>query len=253
MIENPMPVTGSEQNVTGQTMMNQIQPIGFIPDMYGAQGIMPGIREISSQEIISYCEDPMKELSLSTGALIRQDIENFEVVSNFEAKKKYEVLLQSEMGLKMAFKCFISTGHCCRGLKITIMHKASPEEIVPELCKIFLIAEKSYCGGCLCFCRPFLNIKLEKNQKNIGRIREPFTCCGKDYELHDDNGNVIYEVIDTEIMKDNKQAGFIEKGMMSFGVNFPKIITYKINFPGDATPEQRILLICSALLMANEN
>ena len=249
MIEDQTPVAGTDPNATGQTM-NKIPSMGIMPDTYGDPEMMPGIRVIPSQEI-SFCEDQMKELGLSTGALIRQYLSKNEVVSSYETQIKYEVLLQSKMGLKIAFKCIKSSGYRCRGLKIEMMNITSPVEIVTDICRVFLRAERSCCGGCLCFCRPSTNIKMEENQKIIGGIREPFTCCGQDYEIYDDTGNVIYQVKDSEILKNNEEKGSIKKEKMQFGINSPNINTYKISFPLDATPEGKILLICSALLMAN--
>ena len=245
MIEEPIPVTGTDPNATGQ-IMNQIPPEGMMP----ASEMVPGIRVIPSQEI-SFCEDQMKELALSTGALIRQYLSKNEVVSCCEIQNKYEVLLQSKMGLKIAFKCIKSSGYCCKGLRIQMMNITSPAEIVTDICRVFLRAERSCCGGCLCFCRPSTNIKMEENQKIIGGIREPFTCCGQDYEIYDDTGNAIYQVKDSKILKNNEEKGFIKKEKMQFGNNAPIVTTYKISFPLDATPESKILLICSALLMSN--
>ena len=126
----------------------------------------------------------------------------------------------------------------------------SAAEKVTDICKVFLRAERSCCGGCLCFCRPSMNIKMEENQKFIGG-REPFTSCGQDYEIYDDAGTVIYHVKGSEILKNNEEKGAIKKEKMQFGINSPKINTYKIRFPSDATPEAKILIICCALLMSN--
>ena len=155
------------------------------------------------------------------------------------------------MGLKIAFKCIKSAGYCCRGLRIQMININSPAEIVTDICKVLLRAERSCCGGCLCFCRPSMNIKMEENQKIIGRIREPFTCCGQDYEIYDNTGNVIYHVKGSKILKDNEEKGSIKKEKMQFGSDSPQVNTYIIGFPSDATPEAKILIICCALLMSN--
>ena len=173
----------------------------------------------------------MKELDLSTGALIRPDLENYEIISCCEKQNKFDILFQSKMGLKIVFKYIESTSCCCKGLKIKFLHISFPAEIIADLCKIFLKGEKSCCVGCLCFCRTVINFKLEKGQKHIRGIREPFTLCGKDYEIYDDSGNLIYQVIDSKIIKDNEEKGFIKKENMQFGINNHKVVeTYKINF-----------------------
>ena len=242
-------MTATDQNVTGQDI-NQIPQMGMNPGIYSAQEKMPGIRVIPSHEI-GYCEDQMKELALSTGALIRQYLPKNDVISCCEIEKKYEIILQSKEGLKLAFKCTKSSGYCCKGLKIELMIITSAAEIVTDICKVFLRAKRSCCGGCLCFCRPSMNIKTEENQKVIGGIREPFTCCGQDYEIYDDTGNVTYQIIDYEILKDIEEKGFIKKEKMQFESDSSQVNTYKINFPLDATPEAKILIICCALLMSN--
>ena len=210
MIEDPLPVTGIDQNVTGQTLSQKPPSMGMMPRKYGTPEKNTGIKIIPSQEI-TYCENQMEDLALSAGALIRQYLSKNDAVSSYETQIKYEVLLQSNTGLKLAFKCVKSAGYCCKGLRIQMINITSPAEIVTDICKVFLRAERSCCGGCLCFCRPSMNIKMEDNQKFIGAIREPFTCCGQDYEIYDDTGNVIYQIIDYEILKDNEEKGFMKK------------------------------------------
>ena len=41
MAEDPVPITGTDQNITEQKM-NQIQPIG-IQDIYGSPEMLPGL------------------------------------------------------------------------------------------------------------------------------------------------------------------------------------------------------------------
>ena len=120
-------------------------------------------------------------------------------------------MLQSKEGVKIAFRCTKSSGYCCKGLKFRMMTIMSAAEKVTDICKVFLRAERSCCGGCLCFCRPSMNIKTEENQKVMGGIREPFTCCGQDYEIYDDTGNVIYHVKSSKILKNNEEKGAIKK------------------------------------------
>lgn len=251
MEENQAQILQTNQNESGQVMTSEMNGrLGIMPYMHGdqanIQGKMP--RKKSYKNLI-YCEDPIKELALSTGALIRKEIEKLEVVSGCETQNQYYVLIQSGVGLKMIFKCIESIGLCCGGLRIEIKHTSSPAEIVEDICKPFLRGQKSCCEGCLCFCRPQMNIKLEENQKHIGGIREPFTCCGHDYEIYDDKGNTIYQVIDSEIIKNNEVKGFIRKQNIAIGEYFPKDETYEINFPLKASPEEKILLICTAFLI----
>ena len=289
MKEEPAPTRGADPNSTGQAMMiNQMQPMGMMSDMYGTTGVTPvyGAYGMMPPGILpyqnyNYCDDPIKELADSTGALIRQEVEMYEVISGCETQNRYLVMLQSKLGLKMAFKCIESSGCCsrcccpndCRGLKMAIMHIASSAEAVTDISKIFIRAEKPCCDGFLCCCRPHMNIRLEENQKNIGGVREPFTCCDKDVEIYDEKGNVNYRVIgdccqygfccgasaekmveiEFRIMNQGQQVGSIKKANISKGELFTKADTYKIAFPLKATPEEKMLFICAALLIDYQN
>ena len=229
-----------------------------------------------------YCEDPLKDLSQSNGAIISQEIEMYEVVSGCETQNRYRVFLQSQMGLKIAFKCIESSGCCsrcccpndCRGLKLTINHVASAAEIVTDISRVFLRAEKPCCGGCCCFCRPHMNIKLEESKKIIGRVSEPFTCCDRDVDIYDELGNMKYRIvgnccqigfccgstaekmveIEFIIFKNGEEVGSIKKmNATHLGEYFSKADSYKIAFPLDATPEEKILIICAGLLIDYQN
>ena len=102
--------------------------MGVMPGMFATPETTTGIKTIPSQEI-EYREDQIKELALSIGALIRQYLSKNDVVSSYETQIKYEVLLQSNTGLKLAFKCIKSAGYCCKGLRIQMINITSPENI----------------------------------------------------------------------------------------------------------------------------
>ena len=237
---------------------------GMMPYMYGPQNFM-------------YCEDPMKELAQCTGAIIRQEIEMFEVVTGCETQNRYQVFIQSPMGLKYAFKCSERSGCCsrvccsnqCRGLIMEIRHIASAAEIDTDISKIFIRAEKPCACGCLCCCRPYMDIKLQENKQKIGKVREPFTCCDNDAEVYDENNNLKYRIvgdccqigfccgstaeklveIEFKIERNGEQVGMMKKMSSSLGEFFSKADSYKISFPTDATPEEKMLLICAGLLI----
>ena len=135
MIEEPLPVTGIDQNITGQILNQKPPPMGMLPGMYETPETTTKI--IPSQEI-DYCKDQMEDLALSAGALIRQYLSKNDAVSSYETQIKYEVLLQSNTGLKLAFKCIKSAGYCCKGLRIQLINITSPAEIVTDICKVFL-------------------------------------------------------------------------------------------------------------------
>ena len=125
MIED---LTGIDKNVTGQNLSQKLPPMGVMP-MYGTPETTTGIKITPSQEIY-YCKDQMEELALSAGALIRQYLSKNDAVSSYETQIKYEVLLQSNTGLKLAFKCIKSAGYCCKGLRIQMINRLRTKLII---------------------------------------------------------------------------------------------------------------------------
>jgi len=272
MIPNqPVPVMGTDPNLTGQGMM--IQPM---QGMMGAPGMMG-----YAQNFV-YVQDPMKELASSNGAIIRQQVEMFEAISGCETQNRYHVFLQTPMGLKAAFKCYEKSGCCsrcccsndCRGLKLDINHIASPSEFVSDISKLYIKAEKPCALGCLCCCRPHMDIYLHDNHQYIGRVREPFTCCDRDAEVYGSDNNLRYRLvgsccqygfccgaaaekmveIEFAIERGGEQVGMMKKmNAMGFGEFFTKADSYKITFPADATAEEKMLLICAGLLIDYQN
>ena len=252
---------------------------GMMPEMMPGMTFGPAMMGYGPQAFI-YCKDPMAELAGCFGALIRQEIEMFEVISGCETQNRYHVFLQSNMGLKYAFKCIERSGCCarvccsndCRSLKLDIRHVASANED-PDLSKILISAIKPCACNCCCFCRTHLDICLSDNNIFIGRIREPCTCCDIETEIYDKNNELKYIIVGnccqfglccgssaeklTEInfkIKSNGQnVGVMKKLSSSMGEYFSKADSYKIVFPNDATPEEKMLLICAGLLIDYQN
>ena len=253
---------------------------GVMPGMM--PGVMPGMMQGMAPngygpQMFMYCEDPMKELAQSTGAIIRQEIEMVEAYTGCETQNRYQVFIQSPMGLKYAFKCNERSGCCsrcccansCRGLEIVIRHIASAAEIDTDISRIFIRAEKPCALGFLCCCRPHMDIKFEENKKYLGSVREPFACCDKDAEVYDANNNIRYKIvgdccqiglccgpsaekmaeIEFKIERNGEQIGMLKKTSANIGEYFTKADSYKISFPLDATPEEKMLLICAGLLI----
>lgn len=116
---------------------------------------------------------------------------------------------------------------------------------------------------------PFSVETERRNKKFIGSVREPFTCCDKDAEINDEAGHIKYRMvgdccqmglccgssaeklveIEFKIMRNGEQVGIMKKMTATMGEYFSKADSYKIAFPVDATPEDKILLICAGLLI----
>lgn len=120
-----------------------------------------------------YCEDPMKELNQCTGAIIRQEIEMFEIYSGCEKKNKYQVFIQSSMRIKYPFQYNERSGYCsrcwcsndCRSLNIEIRYITTGVNLIMILWKIYSRAEKLCAMGCCFLCKPHIDASLEKEKK----------------------------------------------------------------------------------------
>jgi hypothetical protein len=251
-------------------MMGQMNPMmGGVPGMMG-----------NGPANFQYCDDPLKELAQCTGAIIRQEIEMFEVISGCETQNRYQVFIQSPTGLKYAFQCSEKSCCCsrcccsndCRSLTIIMRHMTSAVED-PDLAKIYIGAEKPCALGCLCCCRPNIRVMLADDNKYIGRVSEPFTCCDRDAEVYDKNDNLRYRItgdccqvgfccgasaekmveIEFKIQQNNQFVGMMKKMNASLGEYFSKADSYKISFPKNATPEEKLLLIIAGLLIDYQN
>ncbi len=268
---NPMMGMGYNPMMNG---MNPNVPMGGM----GPMGAMPNMMMGYGPHNFMYVEDPMKELAISTGAIIRQQIEMLEAVSGCETQNKYQVFVQSPMGLKYCFQCNERSGCCsrcccsndCRSLEIVIRH-VSPHEIDTDISKIFIRAHKS-CSLCCC-CRPTMDIRLAEDNKYLGKVREPFTCCDKDAEIYNEEGKLKYRIIgdccqmglccgssveklaeiEFKIVQGNEVVGMMKKMRSSLGEYFTKADSYKISFPVNATPEEKMLFICAGLLIDYQN
>ena len=293
----------NEQNITNQQLMTPIgmYPPGMMPGMMTPgmgppmmpmpgmmdpqmnQGMMPGMMPGMmgyGPQAFAYIEDPIAELAQCTGAILRQELEMYEIISGCETQNRYHVFLQSSMGIKYAFKCIERSGCCgrvcccndCRSIKVDIRHVKSANED-PDLATLFISAKKPCALNCCCFCRPQLNISLAKNNSYLGKIREPCTCCNIETEVYDKNKSLKYRIIGSccqyglccgssaekiaeiqfKITKHGQTVGIMKKLTSSMGEYFSKADSYKISFPLDATPEDKILLICAGLLIDYQN
>lgn len=259
----PVPIMTTDPNFTGA-------PIGM--------GYMPQ-NLINTPQNFVYFMDPFTELSQCSGAIIRQQIEFLEAFTGCETQNRYHVFLLSPMGIKYAFKCSERSdacARCCcpasnRPLELIIRHIISSEQLNSDLAKIFIHVKKPCVCGCCCFCRPHMDVRLADNNALIGRVREPCTCCDLDTEIYDSAGNFKYLItgdccqaglccceklssVRFDIIQNNTYVGSIKKLVATnFGEFFTKADSYRIDFPANASPEEKMLLIISGLMIDYQN
>ena len=230
-------VEGTDPNLTGQPMMtNQMQPKGI---MQGSPGMMKTVITCHGYMLD---EDPNEELTLSSGALIRKQIDT---VSSSEALNKFYVFLQSKNGLKLVFKGESAGNIYSDGLKMNIKHIRSKNEEITSLCPVYARVNYSTCFCCFC---PRWRIYLDPYQNLIGEIKG---LSKKGCEMHDDR-NELYKIENFSIRKKGQEAGNISITNISIG-NTPKAETYELSFPHDTTKDSKVTLIFATMLFALQN
>lgn len=232
---------------------------------------------INGPENFVYIEDPLTELSQSSGAIIRQQPELLEMLTGFKTRNRYHVFLQTPMGLKYAFKCNERSGictRCCyapeqRPLELIIRHIISFDQLDNNLAKVFIRAYKPFTMRCCCCCMPFMDVVFADNNQYLGRLTEPFACCNDDIDIYDSSENLRYEIvgdccqfglccgksveklssINFDIRQNGSLVGSIRKLSASFGEFFSSANSYQIIFPPRATPEEKLIIIIAGLMI----
>lgn len=226
-----------------------------------------------------FVSDPLTELNNCSGVLIKQEPELLEILTGCETPNRYHVFGQTNSGYIYLFKCLEKSGFCMRNccpssmreFNMEIRHMGSVEEINPGMSKLFTNIYKPFKCVCCCFNRPEMIITLN-NGEFIGKIYNPFTCCDPEYEIYDSNNQLKY-YINADccqcgllcnnticgkcseakfIIFDRKygnQIGIISKNVAQFHEIISNADSYKIIFPNNATPKEKLLLICLGLMI----
>ena len=258
----PIPMMATEQNITAMPM--------------AATPYMP-MNLINNPQNFVYFQDPMTELAESSGAVIRQQVEMIEALTGCETQNRYHVFLQTQMGLKYAFKCNEKSdacSRCCcpgesRPFTMIIRHIISYDQLNSDLAKIIIQIDKPCTMACCCLCRPHMDVRFVDTNQFLGRVRQPCTCCDLETEIYDGSGNLRYQIIGdccqfglccgstaqklASIKFNIIQNGMIVGSMRKLGANFGEFFTkadsYQILFPANATPQEKMLLIIAGLMI----
>ncbi len=264
----PVPVLATDPNLTGM-------PMGpMVPSPYA--GPM-----INTPQNFVFIQDPFSELAQSYSAIIRQQPSLLEAVTGCVTQNRYHVFLQTPYGVRYAFKCnerSDTCARCCcssnsRPLKIEMRHIVSFQEYNSNLAKIFINIDKPFQCACCCLCRPYMDIRLVDNGQRLGHIREPCTCCDIETEVYDASNHLRYEIhgdccqvglccgscveklskIYFEIRQNGSIVGSIKKLSANIGEFFTKADSFQVNFPANATPNDKLLLIIAGLMIDYQN
>ena len=229
-----------------------------------------------------YVADPMQELALSTGVLIRQQPQFFEQISGCESPNRYFVFSQSpQTGVKMLFKCKEQSEfcqrNCCsasaREFIMDIKHVADASGMNENFQNSFVHVNKPFKCTCFCLERPEMLATFCQGNQLLGKVKQPFSCCDPMFSIYDSSGTEKYFIHADccqcgvccannfcgkmsealfNIYKDQTMTspvGSIIKKVASFSEMITSADSYQVNFPVDATPNDKMLLIIAGLMI----
>ena len=169
------------------------------------QPINPGIPPHPGQFIggiqYVYCADPMTELNYSTGVLIRQQPQFFEMYTGCESPNRYYVFSQSRQGgMKLLFKCKEISGccmrNCCpansREFNMVIKHIANSANLDDNFQKTFVNVVKPFKCTCCCLERPEMIVTFSESNQPLGKNKQPFTCYNPKITIYDNDRDLKY-------------------------------------------------------------
>lgn len=151
---------------------------------------------------------------------------------------------------------------CCsvnRSLTLNVHQGASKEgDVVMKMKKPF------HLQGCICCCRPSFDL-VDGAEKNIGKVEDPWRCCVMDQKIFGAGGQQVFTTsgsiwqlgmccpccapVNFGVMKDGKQVASVEKMTLSCGELCLKTNRFKINFDQVTDPEEKKLVLGSAMLL----
>jgi hypothetical protein len=267
----PMAVGGYNPSpYQGQGYMNQPlpQPGAVPPPNFGIQYV--------------YVPDPMTELGMSTGVLIRQEAQFAEQITGCESPNRYYVFSQSPQGgMKLLFKCKEYSGccmrQCCpassREFNMVIKHIANGGMLDENFSTPFVNIQKPFKCTCCCLERPEMVVTFGGTNQLCGRIKQPFSCCDPILVIHDNTGAMRYIVhgdccqcglccannfcgklseVDFNIYRSEDRIaplGSIIKKRATVSELVTSADSYQVNFPQGSTPQDKLLLIVAGLMI----
>ena len=228
-----------------------------------------------------YVQKPLDELACCTGVIIKQEPDLEEEKYGYERSNRYHVFGLCGQDYKYLFNCKERSGccmrNCCpaesREFNMAVKHIATAANLDENFSAPYVNIRKPFKCTCCCLERPEMLVSYGNNQP-LGRIKQPFTCCDPVFTTYDNTG-----VIRNTIHADCCQCGLLCKnnfcGKLSevvfnvyagsnmltspVGSIVKKVATaaelvtsadsYQVNFPPQATPTDKMLLIVAGLMI----
>ncbi len=229
-----------------------------------------------------YVPDPLAELAISTGVLIRQQPQFLEQITGCESPNRYYVFSQSpQAGMKLLFMCK-ELSECCqrnccsasaREFIMDIKHVANAGAMNDNFQNSYVHVNKPFKCTCFCLERPEMTVSFSQGNQLIGKVKQPFTCCDPEFTVYDNAGVARFYIhadccqcgilcsnnfcgkmsealfnIYTDIGM-TQPVGSIIKKVASFSEMVTSADSYQVNFPATATPNEKLLLIVPGLMI----
>lgn len=232
-------------------------------------------------------QDPMIVLAQSNVCYIKQSMDLLEILSGCEMPNRYNVFCKNSMTGQVTylFRCKEESDMCtrlyCRGdsrpFKMRMKHVVNPQ-MDDNFMNTFATFDRPYKCTCCCLERPQLTgyYKTEQGPK-FGLIQEQCTLYDPHFDIFGLNGEKKYQVhadccqcgllcrggcgscsqvlfpifkSNATSFDQNSSAGMIKKVPNNLLVELlSNADNFEIDFPGDATPEEKLMLIGATLMI----
>ena len=227
-----------------------------------------------------FTPNPLADLHNINSALIKQQPEYLEAITGCETPNRYHVFGLTQSGYTYLFKCSERSGwfmrNCfpssARSFDMEIKHIASLGQFDPSFSKNYATANRPFTCTFFCLNRPEMRVSLTDNGQCIGKIINPFTFFDPEFEVYNQNGQLRYfvsasccqcgllcannffgKMSEVTFPIYNQRGGGQVGSIVKKSAQLQELITdadsYNVNFPSDATPEEKLLLICLGLFI----
>ena len=237
-----------------------------------------------SLNITNIHEAIMEKINKTKQMVIKQEIEVGEVITGCETKNRYNIyLIDSNNEKELIFKCKESSSclmrNCCpgniRSFNMKVKQTLSNNLYGNSYNNPYIIFERPFKCTCCCLGKPYMKGTLMENKMNLGFISEICTIYNPVFEIYDRN-NVRKFIINISCFqcgfmcrgtccgKFSKVVGEIYNGNdINMKGNFVGDIVKKvsvkefisdahsflIDFPNDATPTDKLLILGNTLMI----
>ena len=234
---------------------------------------------------MTYSQDPIISLQNSQSAQIVERVNGCKLLCDFTTPNEYNIFINENNNKKFLFGCYelspcgirLICPKSKRCFMMDVKHYKKYSELDNKInIQNFFELEKPFKCPCSKFCRPILEIYFNSNQ--YGYITEPNTfCCDPVFEIYNNKNELKYKFyneccqkgfifstcklgqyyeVDIPIYKgDEKEfldnnVGIVQKIVdKNCAGLIANISVFDINFPKEATVEDKLLLLMGVILM----